>query len=104
MQAHYIEPIKQHPSFIKLQRERKRLAYLLTVSMLTVYFAFVLTIAFVPEFLAKPIYKGSVITIGLPIGICVILFAIAVTGIYVYKANRQFDHYCHDIHKDIVEL
>jgi uncharacterized membrane protein (DUF485 family) len=33
----------------------------------------------------------SIITIGIPIGVSIILLAFASTGIYVFIANRKFD-------------
>ncbi len=104
MQEKYIQPIKNHPRFAQLQKERKRLAFILSVLVLCVYFAFILTIAFHPEFLAQTISKDSVITIGIPLGIFVIVFSFLMTGVYVYFANKQFDTYIKEIHADVVEL
>ncbi len=59
--------------------------------MLIVYFTFILTIAFKPSLLAIPLSEGSVITIGVPIGILIILFAFVLTGIYTRRANGEFD-------------
>ena len=104
MQSKYIEPVKNHPKFQQLQRERKKLAFILSALVLIVYFSFILTIAFEPNLLAQTISKDSVITIGIPIGISIIIFSFLMTGIYVYFANRQFDAYTKDIHADVVEV
>jgi len=104
MEKHYIEPIKNHPRFVQLQKERRKVAFILSLAVLFVYFAFILTIAFEPTLLAQTISKDSVITIGIPIGIFVIVFSFLMTGIYVYFANRQFDIYTNEIHTDIMEL
>ena len=104
MQSNYIEPVKNHPKFKQLQKERKRLALILSLLVLFVYFSFILTIAFEPNILKETISKDSVITIGIPWGIFVILFSFVMTGIYVYFANKQFDAYTNEIHADIMEL
>jgi len=104
MQSNYIEPVKNHPKFKQLQKERKKLAFILSLLVLVVYFSFILTIAFEPSFLAQTISKDSVITIGIPIGIFVIIFSFVMTGIYVYFSNRQFDAYTKEIHADVVEI
>lgn len=104
MQSNYIEPVKNHPRFKQLQKERKKLAFILSVLVLAVYFAFILTIAFQPNLLAQTISDDSVITIGIPIGIFIILFSFLMTGIYVYFANKQFDAYIKEIHADVVEI
>ena len=36
-------------------------------------------------------YMGSAISLGLPVGLGVILSAIVLTGVYVWRANREFD-------------
>jgi uncharacterized membrane protein (DUF485 family) len=59
--------------------------------MLVIYFGFILVIAFAPKLLGTPLFSGSVTTIGIPIGIGVILSAFILTGIYVKRANGEFD-------------
>ena len=91
MKNEYVEIIKHDPNYIELLKRRKRLTFILSTAMLTVYFAFILTIAYEPALLGTPISSESVTTIGIPIGIFVIVFAFILTGIYTYKANREFD-------------
>lgn len=69
---------------------RSRFAWLLTASILTIYFGYILLIAFGRNLLAMPIGDG-VTTLGIPVGIGVILAGILLTGIYVRRANREFD-------------
>ena len=64
--------------------------------MIAVFFGYILLIAFNKEFLARPIAGGAT-TIGIPIGLGVILIGILVTGIYVRHANRNFDPIVRDI-------
>ncbi len=104
MQKQYINPVKNHPRFKQLQNERRRLAFVLSALVLLVYFAFILTVAFQPSFFAQTISKDSVITIGIPIGIFIIIFSFLMTGIYVYFANKLFDVYTKEIHTDVVEI
>ena len=74
----------------RLVQRRGRFTWLLTILMLAVYFGYVLLIAFDKAVLARPIGSGFT-SIGIPIGIGVILFAILLTGLYVRRANREFD-------------
>jgi len=48
-------------------------------------------IAFTTEFFRLPISKTSLITIGIPIGVLIIVTAFVLTGICVRKANSGFD-------------
>lgn len=82
--------IKNDPQFQALVSRRSRFAWTLTVAMLIIYFGFVFVIAFAPTLLASPIGSG-VTTIGIPIGVAVIVSAFLLTGIYVRRANSEFD-------------
>ena len=94
-----VDKIQSHPKYRELQTKRNRLAIILTVLMLVVYYGYIALIAFDKEFLAQPIGAG-VTTLGIPIGLGVIIFTIAITGIYVRRANGEFDRLTKDILKD----
>lgn len=79
-----------------LVRERSRFTWKLTAIMLVVYFGYILLIAFNRSFLAQPI-NGWTTTRGIPIGIGVIVTGIALTWIYVVRANRRFDALTRDL-------
>ena len=81
--------IRQNPKFAELVRQRNALARALTITMLVIYFGFILLVAFAPGLLAIKI--GTVTTIGIPLGLLVIVSAFVLTGIYVAKANTSFD-------------
>jgi uncharacterized membrane protein (DUF485 family) len=59
--------------------------------MLVIYYGFVLMLAFSPSTLGTPIAAGMVTTVGIPVGVAIILSAFVLTGVYVYKANKEFD-------------
>ncbi|BAE51532.1 Predicted membrane protein [Paramagnetospirillum magneticum AMB-1] len=67
--------------------------------MLIIYFGFIAVIAFNKAWLGTLLTSTGVMTIGFPIGVGVILSAIALTGIYVYRANGEFD----DMNRQILE-
>lgn len=91
MSADLYEQVKRNPKFQQLVRRRARWAWGLASLILLMYFAFIMLIAFTPQWLAQPIATGSVITIGIPIGVLVIIVAFVLTGVYVHKANSDFD-------------
>ena len=78
------------PRYRQLVRRRGALGAALTVMMLIAYFGFVLLVAFAKPFLAGSLAGGAT-SVGIPVGLGVILFAIALTGVYVRRANREFD-------------
>jgi uncharacterized membrane protein (DUF485 family) len=93
------ERIRTNPRFQQLVQARSGFALTLSVAMLAIYFGFILIVAFAPGFLGTPIAAGAVTTIGIPIGLFVIVAAFVLTGIYVAKANSTFD----EMNKKILE-
>ena len=91
MDAQQLERIKNNESFRKLVAARSRLGWQLAAVVVCLYFAFILVIAFAPHMLGIPVFDGAVTTIGIPIGILIILIAFATTGLYVARANSEFD-------------
>lgn len=78
------------PRYLALVRGRARFAWQLTFVICAIYYGYVLLIAFRPDILARPIGDG-VTTLGIPVGIGVILSGIALTALYVWRANRHYD-------------
>jgi len=91
MKQEMVDRIKNDPDFIHLVKTRSKFAWTLTIVMLVIYFGFVLTIAFDPSILGTPLSEGSVTTVGIPVGVGVIIIAFVLTGIYVRRANGEFD-------------
>jgi len=91
MKKEMVEQIKANPYYQELLEKRTGFSIKLSIAMLTVYCIFILTIAFYPEVLGTPLAAGSVTTVGIPVGIGVIIFAFILTGIYTKRANGEFD-------------
>ena len=85
-----IEKIKNHPKYAQLKSQRNRFGWTLSILMLVVYYGYIALIAFNKAFLAQPLGAG-VTTLGIPLGMGVIVFTIVITGIYVARANREYD-------------
>lgn len=103
MEKELVEKIKANPDYQALVKRRNGFAIKLTIAILVVYFAFILTIAFEPALLGTPLSADSVTTIGIPVGIAVILFAFMLTGIYTKRANGEFDDLANKIKKSVKE-
>ena len=82
--------VARNPKYQELKAKRTRMGWWLTLAMMVVYYGFILLVAFDKPFLAKRLGDG-VTTIGMPIGLGVILFTIGITAIYVRRANSEFD-------------
>ena len=94
-----VDKIQSHPKYQQLRAKRSSFGWTLTILMLVVYYGYIALIAFNKPFLATPIGAG-VTTLGIPIGMGVIVFTIVITGIYVRRANGEFDQLTKDILKD----
>lgn len=103
MNDELVQKIKNNPDYKELVSKRTSLSIKLSIAMLSVYFAFILTIAFSPSLLGTPISDDSVTTIGIPAGIAIIIFAFVLTGIYTFKANSEFDDLSNKIKNSIKE-
>ncbi|SIQ80826.1 Uncharacterized membrane protein, DUF485 family [Paracoccus thiocyanatus] len=90
MQDNLAERIAADPNYQLLKEKRSRYGWILTIAMLVVYYGYILLIAFDKELLAARMGSG-VITWGIPLGFGVIVFTIIITGIYVRRANGEFD-------------
>jgi uncharacterized membrane protein (DUF485 family) len=82
--------IKADPNYQKLVRTRSRYGWTLTWAMMIVYYGFILLVAFNKELMGTRMGEG-VMSWGMPIGLAVILFTIVITGVYVRRANGEFD-------------
>jgi uncharacterized membrane protein (DUF485 family) len=92
--------LKQNPKYQDLVKKRSSFATMLTIAMFLIYFGFVLLVAFNKPLLAMPIGAG-VTTLGIPLGVFVIVSAFILTGIYVYRANGEFDAITREIIEEV---
>jgi len=90
MAASSLEAIQKNPKYQQLVSERSSLARALTIAMIVIYFGFILLVAFAPGFLGASL-TGGVTTIGIVVGLLVIILAFALTGFYVSRANAEYD-------------
>ena len=91
MNKEQVTAIENDPNFQTLVKNRTQFGWTLTILMLVVYFTFILTIAFNPSALGQPLSADGVMSVGIPVGITIIIFAFVITGVYVRRANNEFD-------------
>ncbi|RCX02617.1 uncharacterized membrane protein (DUF485 family) [Kosakonia sp. AG348] len=85
------QQIENSEHFRELVERRQRFAFMLSIIMLIIYVGFILLIAFAPHWLGTPLHEGTSVTRGIPIGIGVIVISFVLTGVYVWRANGEFD-------------
>ena len=100
MENELVDRIKANPNYQKLVSTRSSYGWTLTAIMIIVFYGFILLVAFNKEFLSTRIGSG-VMTWGIPIGLFVIVFTVILTGIYVARANGQFDELTAKIREEV---
>ena len=91
----------QSPRFQELVRQRTKFAWTLTIVMLVIYFGFILLVAFAKPLLAIKVGDG-VTSLGILLGLGVIIAAFVLTGIYVYRANSEFDELTRNLTRELM--
>ena len=94
-----VAKIEANPKYHELRSKRNSFGWSLTALMMIVYYGYIALIAFNKPFLAQPIGTG-VTSLGIPIAIGVIIFTIVITGIYVSRANGEYDRLTAEILKE----
>ncbi|WP_375195199.1 DUF485 domain-containing protein [Sphingobium sp.] len=94
-----IAAVAADPRYLMLVTHRSRLGWGLSATIFLAFVGYLLLIAFDKALLGTPI-AGGVTSLGIPVGLGLILFAIALTAAYVAYANRHFDAALTEILKD----
>ena len=93
-----LDRITKNPKFLEFVAMRSRYGIIMSIISAAAYYGFILLVAFNKEFLGQKMGAG-VTTIGVPIGVGVIVFTIIITWIYVRRANGEFDDEANEIIK-----
>ncbi|NMG44853.1 DUF485 domain-containing protein [Aromatoleum toluvorans] len=99
MQNDMVTKIVANPKYQQLVSTRSSYGWILTAIMMVVYYGYIAVIAFDKGLFAQKLGAG-VMTVGIPVGFGVIVFTIIITGIYVRRANSEFDALTQDIVKE----
>ena len=101
MENDLVQRIATHPGYITLKHKRTALGWWLSLAGVIAYYGFILLVAFDKPFLAQRFGTG-VTTVGMPLGVAVILFTIVITWYYVRRANGEFDTLTEQIVKGVL--
>jgi cation/acetate symporter len=95
--------IRHNAKFNELVARRSRFAWTLSAIVLGIYFTFVFVVAFAPKLLATPLAAGMTTTVAIPIGVGMVVFFWLLTGLYVRRANSDFDVINREIVKEAMK-
>jgi uncharacterized membrane protein (DUF485 family) len=102
MEVDLAQRIAAHPQYKELKAKRTSFGWWLTLAGMLSYYGFILLVAFNKPLLAQKIGSG-VTTLGMPIGVAVIVFTIIITWVYVRRANSEFDALTEQIVKGVTK-
>ncbi|MEY3452071.1 MAG: hypothetical protein RL711_1899 [Bacteroidota bacterium] len=94
-----LQTVLTSAAFRKLVVRKWTISILLTLIMLSAYFGFIITIALDKTYFSQLIADN--ITLAIPVGIGLIIFAWLMTGVYTYWANHYYDKEVEAIKKQI---
>ena len=92
--------IRSNPKFAELVGKRTRFAIILSLIVLLPYYSYMLVVSLQPQLLASKVSDGSVITIGWPLAALIVIGGWLLTGVYVSRANGEFDRLNEEILKE----
>ena len=83
--------VEANPKYHKLVGMRSSYSIIMTICVMCVYYGYILLIAFNKEWLGTKLGSGMTTSVGIPLGVGVIVATIILTNIYVRRANTEFD-------------
>lgn len=100
METDRVKNIIENPKFQELVRKKSQLSWSLSSIMLIIYFGYIYLVSYHPDFLHQS-FSGGATTIGIPLGISVIVSAFVLCGIYAWRANGEFDRLTKEVLEEI---
>jgi uncharacterized membrane protein (DUF485 family) len=94
------ERMRTNPKYRELVARRGRFAWTLAVVVLTMFYGFVMLVAFSPATLGQPVAEGSMLTVGVAFELFMFIFFWLLTAVYVRRANGEFDALTQEVVKE----
>ena len=83
--------VEANPKYHRLMSIRSSYSIIMTLCVMAVYYGYILLIAFNKEWLGTKLGAGMTTSVGIPLGVGVIVITIILTNLYVRRANTEFD-------------
>lgn len=103
MNDELVQRIKSNSKYQELVKKRNGFALKLSIFVLVMFYAYILTIAFNPSVLGTLTGEG-VMTIAFPVAAAIIVVSFFTTLIYVKRANGEFENLTNEIKDDVKDL
>ena len=83
--------ILKNKDFHKLVTVRRRISWSFLLVLLGFYLAFGLMSVYTPAVLARPVFSGGVVPVGIVMGYAILFLTFFLTLVYVWIANSFFE-------------
>jgi uncharacterized membrane protein (DUF485 family) len=94
------QSILRNPKFQELVSSRNTFGWTLGILMLIIYFGFILLVAYDKSLLAEKVGGGTT-SLGIVLGLAVIVIAFILTAIYVVRANGRYDELTRELKEEM---
>lgn len=94
--------VLSHPKFKAMEKQKSILGWSFSAVMFFVYVAFIWTIGTSPQTLGAKVSEGSIITLGIYMGVAMIIFAFLITLVYVWLANGKYEDMTQEVVKEVM--
>ena len=101
MENNIAQQVLNNPKFQKMAKTKRMYCWSFSILMFVIYVIYILYIGASPESFGTPVAEGKTTTIGIYIGLFVILFAISITGIYVRQANGPLEEITQEVVREV---
>nr|MBL8412557.1 DUF485 domain-containing protein [Dechloromonas sp.] len=92
--------VRANPKFAELVGKRTRFAIILSLVVLLPYYSFMFFVSTQPQMFAAKLGDAGIVTIGWPVAALIIIGGWLLTGVYVSRANGEFDRLTEEVLKE----
>jgi uncharacterized membrane protein (DUF485 family) len=92
--------IRRNRRFTELVDKRNRFTARLLTLVLTLFFGFIGVVSFQPKIIGQRLSQTSALTVGVVAEFSLFIIFLAVAGLYVHRANGEFDSITQDLIKE----
>ena len=101
MENNIARQVLNNPKFQKMAKTKRMYCWSFSILMFVIYVIYILYIGASPESFGVPVAAGKTTTVGIYVGLFVILFAIGITGIYVRQANGPLEEITQEVVREV---
>ena len=101
-QNQHVDAILSHPEFQKMVRQKAILCWSFTAVIVAVYVAYIWVIGSNPALFAQKVSANGVTTVGIYVGIFVIVFSFVITLVYIILANGYFERLTQKVAREVM--